>query len=131
MQTAEEVTTPVATLAAKTVVPSRSLILVPVMTTLPSCDNKTCFDFTPIQANSHLGPNCVVYPLEYASIKGGPQRELQALINLGWQDIKLQQGIVLGHFQKAQPEEIMLTQEDKYGRTLGTWGGRGRGFKGR
>ena len=99
-------------MAAKTVVPSRSLVLVPVMTTLLSCENKTCFDFTPIQANPNLRPNCVVYPLDYASIKGGPQRGLQALINLGQQDIKLQQGIVLGHFQKAQPEEIMITHED-------------------
>ena len=34
------------------------------------------------------------------------------LINLGQQDIKLQQGIVLGHYQKAPSEEIMITQED-------------------
>ena len=68
-----------------------------------------------MQANPHLGPNCVVYPLDYASIKGGSQRGLQALINLGQQDVKLQQGIVLGHFQKAQSEEIMITQEDIFG----------------
>ena len=29
--------------------------------------------------------------------------------------MKLQQGIVLGHFQKAQSEEIMITQEDIFG----------------
>ena len=79
-----------------------------------------------MQANPHLGPNCVVYPLDYASIKGGSQRGLQALINLGQQDVKLQQGIVLGHFQKAQSEEIMITQEDIFrgecGRILGTRG---------
>ena len=51
-----------------------------------------------MRANPHLGPNCIVYPLDYASIKGGLQRVLQALINLGQQDVKLQQGIVLGHF---------------------------------
>ena len=37
------------------------------------------------------------------------------MINLGQQDITLQQGIVLGHFQKAKSEEIMITQEDIFG----------------
>ena len=91
------------------------MVLVTVITTLPSCENKTHFDFTPMQADPHLGLNCVVYPLDYASIKGGSQRGLQVLINLGQQDVKLQQGIVLGHFQKAQSEEIMITQEDIFG----------------
>ena len=99
VQTAEEVTTFSAMLTAKIVIPSRSLILVPVMMTLPSCENKTRFDFTPIQMDPHLGPNCIIYPLDYATIRGGPQRGLQALVNLGQQEIKLQQGTILGHFQ--------------------------------
>ena len=115
VQTAEEITNPAVMLAAKTVIPSRSLVLVTVSTTLPSCRDKTRFDFIPTQTNPYLGPNCVVYPLDYASIKGGLQRGLQILINLGQQDVKLQQGIVLGHFQKAQSEEIMITQEDIFG----------------
>ena len=69
VQTAEEITNPTVTLAAKTIVPSRSLVLVTVSTTLPSCGNKTYFDFIPVQANPQLGPNCIVYPLDYASIK--------------------------------------------------------------
>ena len=76
--------------------------------------------------NSYLGPNCIVYPLDYASIRGGLQRGLQILINLGQQDVKLQQGIVLGHYRKAPSEDIMITQEDifwsEYRGTLGTWG---------
>ena len=115
VHTTEEITNPTVKLAAKTVIPSRSLVLVTVLTTLPSCENKTHFDFIPMQANPHLGPNCVVYPLDYASIKGGSQRGLQVLINLGQQDVELQQGIVLGHFQKVQSEEIMITQEDIFG----------------
>ena len=66
-----------------------------------------------------MGPNCIVYPLDYASIKGGLQKGLQILINLGQQDIKLQQGIVLGHYQKAPSEEIMITQEDIFGVNVG------------
>ena len=112
VQTAEEVANPTVKLAAKTVIPPRSLVLVTVSTTLPPCKDKTHFDFVPTQINSHLGPNCVVYPLDYASIKGGLQKGLQLLINLGQQDVTLQQGIVLGHYQKATSEEIMITQED-------------------
>ena len=63
LQTTEEITNPAVKLAAKTVIPSRSLVLVTVLTTLPSCENKTHFDFIPMQADPHLGLNCVVYPL--------------------------------------------------------------------
>ena len=133
VQTAEEITNPTVMLAAKTVVPSRSLVSVTVSTTLPSCRNETHFDFIPMQANPHLGPNCVVYPLDYASIKGGLQRGLQALINLDQQDVKLQEGIVLGHFQKAQSEEIYDNTRryfwSKCGGTLGTWRSRRGGPK--
>ena len=115
VQATEEVTNPTVKLAARTVIPPRSLVLVTVITTLPPCEDKTRFDFVPIQANPHLGPNCIVYPLDYASIKGGLQKGLQILINLGQQDIKLQQGIVLGHYQKAPSEEVMITQEDIFG----------------
>ena len=115
VHTTEEVINSAVKLAAKTVILSRSLVLVIVLITLQPCENKTRFDFTPMQGNPHLGPNCVVCPLDYASIRGGLQRGLQALINLGQQDVELQQGIVLGHFQKAQTEEIMITQEDIFG----------------
>ena len=71
VQTAEEVTNSTVKLAAKTVIPSRSLVLVTVSTTLPPCKDKTHFDFVPTQTNFHLGPNCIVYPLDYVSIKGG------------------------------------------------------------
>ena len=119
VQTAEEMTNPPVKLAAKTVIPPRSLVLVTVLTTLPPCKDKTRFDFVPTQTNFHLGPNCIVYPLDYASIKGGLQKGLQILINLGQQDVKLQQGIVLGHHQKAPSEEIMITQEDIFGVNVG------------
>ena len=119
VQTTEEVTNPTVKLAVKTVIPPRSLVLVTVSTTLPPCEDKTRFDFVPTQANLHLGPNCVVYPLDYASIRGGLQRGLQILINIGQQDVKLQQGIVLGHYQKAPSEEIMITQEDIFGVNIG------------
>ena len=41
------------------------------------------------------------------------------MINLGQQDVTVQQGIVLGHYQKATSEEIMITQEDIFGVNVG------------
>ena len=119
VQTAEEVANPTVKLAANTVIPPISLVLVTVSTILPPCKDKTHFDFVPTQTNIYLGPNCIVYPLDYASIKGGLQKGLQVLINLGQQDVKLQQGIVLGHYQKAPSKEIMITQEDIFGVNVG------------
>ena len=77
VQTAEEMTNHTVKLAAKTVIPPRSLGLVTVSTTLPPYKDKTLFDFVPTQTNFHLGPNCIVYPLDYASIKGGLQKGLK------------------------------------------------------
>ena len=57
IQTAEAITNPTVKLAAKTVIPPRSLVLVTVSTTLPPCKEKTRFDFVPIQMNFHLGPS--------------------------------------------------------------------------
>ena len=119
VQATEEVAKPTVKLATKTVIPPRSLVLVTVSTTLPPSKDKTCFNFVPTQTNSHLGPNCIIYPLDYASIKGGLQKGLQILINLGQQDVKLQQGMILGHYQKAPSEEIMITQEDIFGVNVG------------
>ena len=119
VQVTEEVTSPTVRLASNTVIPPRSLVLVTVSTILPPCRDKTHFDFVPTQTSLHLGPNCIVYPLDYASIKGGLQKGLQILINLGQQDVKLQQGIVLGHYQKAPFEEIIITQEDIFGVNVG------------
>ena len=59
-----------------------------------------------------FGTNCVIYPLDYATIKGGPQRRLQILLNLSYHEVKLQEGTILGHFQQTPNEEIMITEED-------------------
>ena len=115
VQIAEETTTFPAVLTTKVIIPPRSLILIPVLMTLPSCENKTHFDFTSISMSKYLGLNCIVYPLDYTTSRGEPQRGLQALVNLGQQEIRLQEGTLLGHFQRTQSEEIMVTQEDIFG----------------
>ena len=62
-----------------------------------------------------LGPNCVIYPLNYATIKGGLQRGVQVLVNLGQQEIQLPEGLILGQFQPMPDEEIKVTQENLFG----------------
>ena len=68
VQAVEDPTTFPAVLTTKVTVPSRSLILIPVLMTLPLCESKAYFDFTSIATGKSLGPNCVVYPLDYATI---------------------------------------------------------------
>ena len=51
VQTMEKITSPTVKLAAKTVIPPRSLVLVTVSTTLPPCKDKTRFNFVPTQTN--------------------------------------------------------------------------------
>ena len=82
---------------------------------LPLCSNKTRFDFTPIQKKPLSEPNCVIYPLDYVTIKGGLQKGLQIIINLSRHEIKLQEGVILGHFKQTPDEEIMVTKEDIFG----------------
>ena len=115
IQTMEETITHTARLTANVTVPSRSLTAVTVRMMLPPCKNKTRFDFTPIPEDTLLEPNCVIYPLDYATIKGGLQKGLQVIINLSHREIRLQEGMVLGHFQQTPDEEIRVTQEDLFG----------------
>ena len=115
IQTTEEVTVHSAVTATKVTIPPRSIALVLVRMTLPLCDVKTHFDFVPKQIDHCLGPNCIIYPLDYATIRGGQQKGLQVLVNLGHQEIELQQGVTLGHFEPTSSEEILVTQEDIFG----------------
>ena len=63
VQTAEEATTFPAVLTAKVTVPSRSLILIPVLMTLPLCENKAYFDFPSISTIiTHQGSFCCSRP---------------------------------------------------------------------
>ena len=49
IQTAEEITNPTVKLAAKTVIPPRTLVLVTVLTTLPPCEEKHVLILSPYQ----------------------------------------------------------------------------------
>ena len=115
IQAMEETTICNAKLTANITIPSRSLAAVTVKMILPTCRNKTQFNFVPTTAETLLGPNCVIYPLDYATIKGGPQRGFQVVVNLSCQEIQLSEGMILRQFQQMPDEEIKVTQEDLFG----------------
>ena len=71
--------------------------------------------FSPTTAETSLEPNCVIYPLDYATIKGGLQRGVQVVVNLSHQEIQLPEGLILGQFQQMPDKEIKVTQEDLFG----------------
>ena len=98
VQTMEETVTHIARLTTKVTVPSRSLTAVTVQMMLPPCKNKMRFDFTPVLEGTLSETNYVIYPVDYATIKGGLQKGLQVIINLSRHEIKLQEGMVLGYF---------------------------------
>ena len=111
----EETTICSAQLTANVIIHSRSLAVVTVKMVLPSCQNKTRFNYSPTTAETSLEPNCVIYPLDYATIKGGLQRGVQVVVNLNRQEIQLPEGLILGQFQQMPDEEIKVTQEDLFG----------------
>ena len=64
VQMTEEVANPIVKLASNTVIPPPpgSLVLVTVSTTLPSCKDKTHFDFVPTQTSLCVGPRLYCIP---------------------------------------------------------------------
>ena len=104
-----------ATLPAWVKIPPRTAIVTPVLTTLPMFKDKTHFIFTPLTENPDIDVNCVVYPLDYATLKGGNQRAAQLLINLGQEEIILEEGMLIGYYERADSDEILVTDENMFG----------------
>ena len=49
-------------------------MMVPVSVNLPPFTTKTLFTFSPSALRSGGDPNCLIYPLDYATIRGGYQK---------------------------------------------------------
>ena len=104
-----------ATLPARVKIPPRTAIVVPVLATFPIFKDKSHFTFTPLTENPDIDVNCVVYPLDYATLKGGNQRAAQLLINLGQEEITLEEGMLIGYYERADPDEVLVTSENTFG----------------
>ena len=89
--------------------------MTPVLTNLPMYKDKTHFIFTPLKENPDIDVNCVVYPLDYATLKGGNQRAAQLLVNLGQEEIILEEGMLIGYYERADCDEVLITEENTFG----------------
>ena len=113
--TAEEINEYPATLMAKIEMPARTAVIAPVSINLPPFAIKTLFTFNPRVPYGGIYPNCLVYPLDYTTMRGSFQRSVQLLINLSQESIKLAEGTLIGHYVREDSEEIFITEEDLFG----------------
>ena len=113
--TAEEITEYPAVLLAKIEIPARTGVVVPVTVNLPPFTAKTLFTFNPRTLKDGMDPNCLVYPLDYATIRGGYQRSAQLIINLSQEPMKITEGTLIGHYAREDSEDIYVTEQDLFG----------------
>ena len=113
--TAEEVTEYPAVLLARVEIPARTGVVVPVTVNLPPFTAKTLFTFNPHTLKNGMDPNCLVYPLDYATIRGGYQRSAQLIINLSQEPMKIVEGTLIGHYAREDPGDIYVTDQDLFG----------------
>ena len=113
--TAEEITEYPAVLLAKIEIPARTGAVVPVTVNLPPFTAKTLFTFNPRTLKDGMDPNCLVYPLDYATIRGGYQRSAQLIINLSQEPMKIVEGTLIGHYAREDSGDIYVTEQDLFG----------------
>ena len=113
--TAEEITEYPAVLLAGVEIPARTGVVVPVKVNLPPFAVKTLFTFNPRILKDGVDPNCLVYPLDYATIRGGPQKGAQLIINLSQEPMKIAEGTLIGHYVREDSEDVYITEEDLFG----------------
>ena len=112
--TAEEITEYPAVSLAKIEIPARTGVMVPVSVNLPPFTVKTLFTFNPRVLKEGMNPNYLVYPLDYATIRGGYQKGAQLLINLSQESMKLTEGTLIGHYVREDSEDVYITEEDLF-----------------
>ena len=112
---AEEITEYPAVLLARIEIPARTGVVVPVTVNLPPFTAKTLFTFNPRSIKDGMDPNCLVYPLDYATIRGGYQRSAQLIINLSQEPMKIVEGTLIGHYAREDPGDIYVTEQNLFG----------------
>ena len=92
--TAEE--NPVVMLKRNITVPSKTLVVVEMQTTVPNLESATFYDFSPTERYLKQGLNLVLIPIAYHTSTSRKQILLQVLINFDEEEIKLTEGTVMG-----------------------------------
>ena len=91
--------------------PPRTVAAVPALTNLPPFRRKTLFRFVPLKENLDLQTNSVVYPLDYATWRGGHQHTVQLIINLAEEPLLLVEGTLLGYYEREEEEDVIVNHE--------------------
>ena len=87
-------------------VPPHTVAAVPILVNLPPFRRKTLFRFVPIKENLDL-----VYPLDYATWRGGHQHTIQIIINLAEEPLLLAEETLLGYYEREDEEDIIVDHE--------------------
>ena len=91
--------------------PPRVVASVPVMANLPPFGEKTLFHFAPLKDSLDLGENALVYPVDYATWRGGYQQAVQMIVNLSENTLILAEETPLGYFSRESGESVFINQE--------------------
>ena len=92
-------------------VPPRTVATVPVLVNLPPFGRKTLFHFVPLKENLDLQTNSLVYPLDYATWRGGHQHTIQIIINLAEEPLLLVEETLLGYYEREDEEDMIVDHE--------------------
>ena len=92
-------------------VPSRTVAAVPVLVNLPPFGRKTLFRFIPLKENLDLQTNSLVYPLDYATWRGGHQHTIQIIVNLAEEPLLLAEETLLGYYEREDEEDMIVNHE--------------------
>ena len=92
-------------------VPPRTVAAVPVLANLPPFRRKTLFRFVPLKENLDLQMNSLVYPLDYATWRGGHQHTIQLIVNLAEEPLLLAEETLLGYYEREDEEDMIVDHE--------------------
>ena len=91
--------------------PLHTVAAVPVLVNLPPFGRKTLFRFVPLKENSDLQTNSLVYPLDYATWRGGHQHTIQIIVNLAEEPLLLVEETLLGYYKREDEEDMIVDHE--------------------
>jgi len=100
IRTMEEVKQYPVTLSRGIRLPPRSVAVATVRMNLPQYLGRASFKFTSVAPFTGMEEDCLLYPIDYTTLRGGHQRSLQVIINLGEEEKTIQEGTLVGYFER-------------------------------
>ena len=79
--------------------PAGTVSVIEVESHIPKTLKTTLFDFKPSDRFKNAGIHVEVVPLLYSTKEGGMQKQVQVLVNLELEPVKIKKGTVLGTFE--------------------------------